>query len=52
VTHEAFLNEFHRAETNMFHVLKHIPVFLNSNEESGLWGAALRGAHQLQLDPK
>lgn len=50
VTHAAFVSEFHRAETNMFHVLKHIPVFLNSNEESGLWGAALRGVHQLQLD--
>ena len=51
VTHEAFASEFHRAETNMFHVLKDIPVFLNSNEESGLWGAALRGAHLLQMGP-
>jgi glucokinase len=51
VTHGAFVSEFHRAETNMFHVLKHIPVFLNSNEESGLWGAALRGMHQLQMAP-
>jgi glucokinase len=49
VKHDTFLSEFHRAERDMFHVLKHIPVFLNSNEESGLWGAALRGVHQLQI---
>lgn len=48
VTHNAFANEFHRAETNMSHILNHIPVFLNANEESGLWGAALRGVQQLQ----
>jgi glucokinase len=51
VTHEAFVDEFRRAETNMLHVLKDIPVFLNSNEESGLWGAALRGVHQIQMAP-
>jgi glucokinase len=42
VTHAEFKAAFRRTAT-MAHVLDEIPVFLNTNEESGLWGAALRG---------
>jgi len=42
VTHKEFAIEFHRSET-MARMLTEIPVFLNRNEESGLWGAALAG---------
>jgi glucokinase len=47
VTHPAFAASF-RHTTTMSHVLERIPVFLNTNEESGLWGAALKGAQALK----
>ncbi len=47
VTHGAFLEEFRRSES-MAHLLARIPVFLNANEESGLWGAAVRGVQELK----
>jgi glucokinase len=46
VTHGAFLDEFRRSES-MANLLQRIPVFLNANEESGLWGAAVRGMQEL-----
>jgi len=46
VTHHEFLNEFRRSKTAA-HVLEKIPVFLNQNEESGLWGAALAAVQRL-----
>ena len=42
VLHAEFKSEFYKS-TTMGQVLKKIPVFLNSNEDSGLWGAALVG---------
>lgn len=47
VTHGAFLQEFRRSES-MAHLLAKIPVFLNANEESGLWGAAVHGTQELK----
>jgi glucokinase len=47
VTHEAFLTEFHLSPTQRA-VLEAIPVFLNDNEDSGLYGAALFGQNLLQ----
>jgi glucokinase len=47
VTHSAFEKEFRRSAT-MSAILNEIPVFLNSNEESGLWGAAMIGEQALQ----
>ncbi len=47
VTHRQFMSEFRRSET-MAHVLKKIPVWLNSNQESGLWGSALQGLELLR----
>ncbi len=47
VNHVAFLEEFRRSES-MGRLLEKIPVFLNSNEESGLWGAAVRGVQALK----
>jgi len=47
VTHREFERSFRHTAT-MTHVLEKIPVFLNTNEESGLWGAALLGAQLLQ----
>jgi glucokinase len=41
VTHQEFMKEFRRSET-MGHVLEKIPVLLNKNEESGLWGSAVQ----------
>jgi len=46
VTSPSFRKEFHRSVT-MGHILVKIPVFLNTNEESGLWGAAYAGLHLL-----
>jgi glucokinase len=46
VTHGAFQEEFRRSDS-MAHLLARIPVFLNANEESGLWGAAVRGVQAL-----
>lgn len=47
VRHPEFGRVFRRTET-MPHVLSKIPVFLNTNEESGLWGAALKGRQLLK----
>ena len=47
LTHREFGEEFRRSET-MGHLLKEIPVFLNADEESGLWGAASMGLHELR----
>ena len=47
VTHPEFEAEFRRSPT-MAHLLAKIPVFLNRNEESGLWGAALAGVQKLR----
>jgi glucokinase len=49
VTHREFARAFRITEV-MSHVLDRIPVFLNSDEESGLWGAALKGMQLLQGD--
>ena len=49
VTHAAFAEEFRRSGT-MRRILEKIPVFLNTNEESGLWGAALAGAQRLGFE--
>jgi len=40
--HRAFEDEF-RSSSTMSDILKNIPVFLITNEESGLWGAAFLG---------
>jgi glucokinase len=47
VTHEAFATEF-RSSRTLAELLQKIPVYLNKNEESGLWGAALFGFQELQ----
>lgn len=47
VTHAEFLQSFRHSHT-MAAVLEKIPVLLNTNEESGLWGAALKGVLTLQ----
>ena len=47
VTHQEFIKEFRRSET-MDHVLEKIPVLLNTNEESGLWGSAVQGLELLR----
>ncbi len=47
VRHPEFGREFRRSAT-MGHLLARMPVFLNRNEESGLWGAALAGALELR----
>jgi glucokinase len=46
VTHPAFAAEF-RLSATMARVLAQIPVFLITDEESGLWGAAQLGAQRL-----
>ncbi|MFZ0132560.1 MAG: glucokinase [Desulfobacterales bacterium] len=46
VTHPEFTRAF-RHTAVMSHVLNRIPVFLNTDEESGLWGAAFKGAQML-----
>ena len=46
VKHEAFATEF-RSSATMGHLLKKIPVFLMTNEESGLWGGAFLGLQQI-----
>ncbi len=45
--HESFEKEF-RSSRTMSAILEKIPVFLITNEESGLWGAALLGLQSLQ----
>jgi glucokinase len=47
VLHAEFEKEFYKSDT-MGHLLKEIPVFLNSNENSGLWGAAVVGHQTLK----
>jgi glucokinase len=47
LTHEAFATEF-RSSPTMSKILEQIPVFLISNEESGLWGAAVLGLQTLK----
>jgi glucokinase len=47
VTHEAFATEF-RSSRTLSAVLEKIPVYLNKNEESGLWGAAFLGLQELK----
>ncbi|WP_432736873.1 glucokinase [Maridesulfovibrio sp. FT414] len=42
VEHPVFMDEFLRS-SSMNDLLKRIPVFLNDNQDSGLYGAALRG---------
>jgi glucokinase len=46
VTHEAFGAEF-RSSGTMGHLLEKIPVFLLTNEESGLWGGAVLGLQEI-----
>jgi glucokinase len=46
VTHAEFESAF-RSTATMAHVIDEIPVYLNTNEESGLWGAALRGVQMI-----
>jgi glucokinase len=46
VTHPEFERQFRTSKT-MQAMLKSIPVFLNTNEESGLWGAAFLAAQTL-----
>ena len=48
VTHEEFKREFHSSST-MGHLLRKIPVFLITDENSGLWGAAFLGLQKLRL---
>jgi glucokinase len=47
VTHPEFGQQFQNSKT-MAPLLDKIPVFLNSNEESGLWGAAFFGGLALR----
>ena len=51
VTHPEFRQQFQNSKT-MAPLLKKIPVFLNVNEESGLWGAAFLGALALRQNEK
>jgi glucokinase len=51
VTHPEFRQQFRSSKT-MGSLLDEIPVFLNSNEESGLWGAAFFGALALRSNQK
>ena len=48
VTHAEFKASF-RSSAIMAGELQKIPVFLNANEESGLWGAAFYGQQQLSI---
>lgn len=47
VMHPEFERQFTRSKT-MKAMLEKIPVFLNTNEESGLWGAAFLAAQKLK----
>jgi glucokinase len=47
VTHPAFERQFTHSKT-MASLLRKIPVYLNANEESGLWGAAFLAAQKLK----
>jgi glucokinase len=48
VMHRAFADEF-RFSSSMGELLRKIPVFLNRNEESGLWGAAVAAGQYLSF---
>jgi glucokinase len=45
--HKAFEKEFRSSKT-MGHILEKIPVYLITNEESGLWGSALFGLQKIK----
>lgn len=47
VTHEEFAREF-RSSSTMSSILAGMPVFLMSDQESGLWGAALCGQRSVR----
>jgi glucokinase len=47
VNHEAFKNEFYMSIT-MGHLLRDIPVWLITDQNSGLWGVAVKAAMELQ----
>jgi glucokinase len=47
VTHHAFVQEFVQSDVHG-HLLCKVPVRLNRNEESGLWGAAVCGVQMLR----
>lgn len=47
VEHEAFREEFLRSP-KLSALLGRIPVYLQSNQDSGLWGAAIKGRMELQ----
>lgn len=49
VRHPAFAEEFRASETHG-RLLANIPVFLNKNVDSGLWGAAQRGLELLRRE--
>jgi len=46
ILHESFKNEFLNSET-MNHVLTRLPIFLIKDQNSGLWGAAMRAVRTL-----
>lgn len=48
VTHKAFETEFRSSDT-LAGLLEKIPVFLITNENSGLWGSAAYGVRQLKI---
>jgi glucokinase len=47
VQHTSFRNEFRSSDT-LAHILEQIPVFLISDQNSGLWGAAQFGLQKLK----
>ena len=47
VRSDAFSEEFHRSHS-MAEILGHIPVYLQSDQDSGLWGAAMKGFLELE----
>ena len=47
VTHKAFETEFRSSDT-LAGLLEKIPVFLITDENSGLWGAAAYGLRKLR----
>ncbi len=47
VQHPAFMRELH-SNDRYGELLRNIPVFLNTNEDFGLWGAAQRGVEMLR----
>ncbi len=51
VEHPAFALEFHASQTHG-RLLRDIPVRLNANEDSGLWGAAVRAVEMVRIGVK